>query len=68
MFPNSTESLHFPLINNRTTYEQILPINLNTSSFDNTLLHAPTKLKDFIMVILRKKRFLICKKGMKPQY
>ena len=29
MFPNFTESLQVPLIKNRTTYEQILPINLN---------------------------------------
>ena len=27
MFPNFTESLQFPLIKNRTTYEQILPVN-----------------------------------------
>ena len=42
MFPNFTESLQTPLIKDRTTYEQILPINLNTSGFDKTLLHAPT--------------------------
>ena len=48
MFPNLTESLLYPLIKNRTTNEQILPINLNISSSDKTLLHAPTNLKDFI--------------------
>ena len=48
MFPNLTESLQFPLIKNRTTYKQILPINLNITSFDKTLLKAPTNLKDFI--------------------
>ena len=48
MFPNSTESLQIPLIKNRTTYKQILPINLNISGFDRTLLHASTNLKDFI--------------------
>ena len=68
MFPNFTESLQTPLIKDRTTYKQILPINLNTSGFDKTLLHAPTNFKDFINSYARKKKFLICKKGMKPQY
>ena len=31
MFPNFTESLQVLLIKNRTTYKQILPINLNIS-------------------------------------
>ena len=48
MFPNLTDSLRFLLIKNRTTYEQILPINLNVSDFDKSLLHASTNLKDFI--------------------
>ena len=42
MFPNLTDSLEFLLIKNRTTYEQTLPITLNISGFDNTLLTAPT--------------------------
>ena len=48
MFPNLTESLKFLLITNRTTYQQTLPITLNISVFDNTLLTAPTNLKDFM--------------------
>ena len=48
MFPNLTESLQFPLIKNRSTYKQTLPINLNISGFDKTLLNAPTNLKDII--------------------
>ena len=48
MFSNFTESLQALLIKNRTMYEQILPINLNISGFDKTLLHASTNLKDFI--------------------
>ena len=48
MFPNFTESLKVPLFKNRTTYKQILPINLNISSFDKTLLHVSINLKDFI--------------------
>ena len=48
MFPNLTESLQIWLINNRATYEQPLPIMLNISKFDKSLLNAPTNLKDFI--------------------
>ena len=55
MFPNFTESLEFPIIKNRTTYKQILPINLNISGFDKTLLYAPTNLKDFINTYTRNK-------------
>ena len=55
MFPNFTESLQIPLIKDRTTYEQILPINLNTSGFDKSLLHMPTTLKDFINSYAKKK-------------
>ena len=45
MVPNLTESLQVPLIKNKTTYEQILPVNLSVSSFDKTLLHASTNLR-----------------------
>ena len=55
MIPNLTESLLLPLLKNRTTHEQILPVNLNISGFDNTLLHAPTNLKDFLNNYIRRK-------------
>ena len=55
MFPYITESLQFPLIKNRTTYEQILPMNLSISGFDKTLLHASTNLKDFINSYTKRK-------------
>ena len=55
MFPNLTDSLQFPLIKNRTTYEQILPVNLSVSGFDKTLLHVSTDLKDFIKSYTKKK-------------
>ena len=45
-FPNLTES--FPLIRDRTTYEQTLPLNLSIVGFDKLLLHVSTDLKDFI--------------------
>ena len=34
MFLNLTDTLKFPLIKNRTMYEQPLPVNLNVSDFD----------------------------------
>ena len=46
MFPNLTDS--FPLIKDRTTYEQPLPVNLSIPDFNKYLLHAPTNLKNFV--------------------
>ena len=37
MFPNLTASLKFPLIKNRATYKQTLPINSSISAFSKTL-------------------------------
>ena len=48
MFLNLTESLEFPIIKNRTTFKQILPVSLNISKFNTRLLTAPTDLKTFI--------------------
>ena len=48
MFPNVTES--FPLIRDRTTYKQPLPINLSIPDFDASLLHAFTILKPYTML------------------
>ena len=47
-FPNLTESFEFPIIKNKITLEQILPISLNISKFDPTLLTASSDLKEFI--------------------
>ena len=47
-FPNLTESLQFLIIRNKTTFEQILPISLNVSKFDPTLLTASSNSKEFI--------------------
>ena len=47
-FPNLTESLDFPIIKNKTTFKQILPISLNISKFDPTLLTASSDLKEFV--------------------
>ena len=48
MFPNLTESLEFPVIKNKTAFEQPLPISLNIPKFGKTLLNASADLKDFI--------------------
>ena len=55
MSPNLTESLQFPVIKNKPTYEQTLPINLNISGLDRTLLNAPINLKDFIHSYVKQK-------------
>ena len=47
-FPNLTESLEFLIVKNRTTFELTLPISLNISKFDQTLLIASINLKEFI--------------------
>ena len=47
-FPNLTESLEFPIMRNKTMFEQTLPISLNISKFDPSLLTASNNLKEFI--------------------
>ena len=47
-FPNLTEYLEFPIVRNRTTFEETLPISLNVSKFDPTLLTTSSDLKEFI--------------------
>ena len=47
-FPNLTESLEFPVVKERTMFEQTLPISLNISKFNPTLLPASSSLKEFI--------------------
>ena len=66
-FPNLTESLEFPIIRNKTPFEQTLPISLNISKFDPTLLTASCDLKELLRATLIIKEFLICKKGMIAQ-
>ena len=54
-FPNLTESLEFPIIMSKTTFEQTLTKSLNVSKFDSNLLIAPSNLKDFIHQYTHKK-------------
>ena len=52
---NLTETLEVPILKNKTTFKQTLPICLNTSKFDSELLLAPKALKDFIHQYKHKK-------------
>ena len=52
---NLTDSLQFPILLNRTTYEQTLPISLKSFKFDSELLKAPETLIDFIHQFQHKK-------------
>ena len=45
---NLTEELEAPILTNKTTSEYTLPIFLNKSMFDDTLLSAPLTLKEYI--------------------
>ena len=56
-FTNMTESLKIPIIRNKTTSEQTLPISLDVSRFDSELLTAPRNLKDFIHQYNSRKEF-----------
>ena len=58
-----TESLQFPILKNKTTFEQTLPISLDISKFDSELLTVPRNLKDFIHQYNSKKEM----KGMQLQ-
>ena len=57
-FPNLTESLEFPIIRNKTIFEQTLPISLNITKFDPTLLTASSNLKEFINGYTNQKEIL----------
>ena len=61
-FPNLTETLEFPIIKNKTTFEQTLPISLNISSFNSNLLTTSSNLKDFIHQYTHKEEIFDLKK------
>ena len=45
---NLTEEINIPTITNKSTSEVILPVFLNRSKFDESLLSAPLTLKEYI--------------------
>ena len=53
---NLTDSLEFPILQNWTTHEQILPISLQSFEFNSDLLKAPKMLKDYVHQFQHKKR------------
>ena len=61
---NLTEELEFPILTNKTVSEFTLPVFLNKSKFDNSLLTAPQMLNTILLDINMRKKFLIWKKGM----
>ena len=54
---NMTELHEFLFLKNMSTFEQTLPIFLDISKFDTSLLMAPKTLKDFIHQYKCKKEF-----------
>ena len=62
-FPNLTESIEFPVINSKTTFDQTLPISLNASKIDPNLLPASSGLKEFIQQYTHKKEIFDLKEG-----
>ena len=49
--PNMTNQL--PRHRGKTHFEQTLPVHLNISHFDNSLLNRPGKLKEFIQTYMQ---------------
>ena len=45
---NLRETTEVPILFDKPTFQQTLPISLNISKFDTELLTAPKTLKDFI--------------------
>ena len=58
---NLTDSLDVPILIEKTTFKQILPISLNVSKFCSDLLRAHRTLKDFVQQYHNKKEFLYLK-------
>ena len=61
---NLMEELEFPVLTNKTISEFNLPVFLNKSKFDKSILTMPQTLKNYIAQYNRRKKFLIWKKGM----
>ena len=55
---NLTNSLKFPILLNRSTYKETLPISLKLFDFNSELLKAPKTLKDFVHQFWHKKEIL----------
>ena len=60
---NLTDSLDVPILMDKNTFQQTLPIYLNISKFDSNLLTAPKTLKDFAHQYLKKKEIFYLKES-----
>ena len=58
---NLTEDLKFPILTNKITSKYTLPIFLNNSKFDNSLLTTPQTLKDYIAQYKQEKEIFYLK-------
>ena len=56
---NLTEDLKFPILTNKTTSEFTLPVFLNNSVFDDSLLTVPQMLKSYIAQYKHEKEIFI---------
>ena len=65
-FDNLIDSLKVPILQNWTTWEQIMPISLQSSEFDTSLLQAPKMLKDFFSPFKQKKDILDSQEREEP--
>ena len=50
------ETLTFPILTNRTTFEHTLPNFLHNTRFEETLSSAPQTLKEYILWYKQKKK------------
>ena len=60
---NLMETLPFPILTNKNTSKQTLPIFLNDTRFDENLSSAPQTLKDYISHCKQKKEIFDLKEG-----
>ena len=56
---NLTDTIGVPILKNKSSFEETLPVSLNASKFDSELLTAPKTLNDFIYQYNCKKKILI---------
>ena len=61
---NSMEELEIPILTNKSTSKFMLPVFLNKSTFDDTLLSAPLTLKEYMAQYKHEKEIFDLKEGM----
>ena len=61
---NLTEDVEIPIFTNKSASEITLPVFLNRTKFDKSLLSAPLTLKEYIAQYKQDKEIFDLKKGM----